>query len=817
MRVLRLLALVVLPFAALLPARADRSESPVVSLAAASDVAPPAAPDHVALLGDAWLALAGESAWSRPLDGAAWSPLTPPAGFRVSPGAAGLADGRDWLLVGGENSAAVRSLSRSDSSFSVADLPALPAPRARATLALAGRRLHAIGGLDAEGRATASVFVLDLAAAAPAWTSADEFPGGPVSAAAATTHYNEILVLGGRDAAGAPRSDTWALRLRPLDGTTFTGWQKRASAPVALAAPALLPSATAHFLAFAPELPAPAVYNAVVDAWFVSPGETRAPASGALAVATASGPRLLARDGAAELRVEVAKTRYPLALLDYVAIGLYFVVMVWVGLALSGKGETSAQFALGNRDVKWWAAGISMFATGASSISFMAIPALSFSTNLVMFFPGIMMIAGFFISAYLIYPLLRKLEITSTYEYLHRRFNRGLRLIASAQCILFQTVGRMSVILVLPSLAISAFTGLDVAVSVLLMGVLTTIYTAIGGFNAVIWTDVFQGVLMIAAPLLVIGYAFAGTGQDFAVSWQAIEAADKLRLMVTEWDLALPVVWFLLLGGLYNIIAGVGDQPVIQRVFSVPMNQVRRTALMSSLCGIVISIFTYGMGLAIFAFYQSRPQDLGPSVTNDQIVPLFIVQNLPAGICGLVIASIFAAAMSTLSSSMNSVATLVCEDFYKPMFPNSSDAARVRLMKIVSYGVGAIGTGVAIVMAKQDISSMFATWNTIVALLGGGFGGIYILGVFTTRANGVGAISGGIASIIATVWVNSIGGVHWAALTPFAITTCLVVGYLVSVLTGGSRKDLSGLTAFTARAKAAAPAAAPVPAPAAAR
>jgi SSS family transporter len=357
----------------------------------------------------------------------------------------------------------------------------------------------------------------------------------------------------------------------------------------------------------------------------------------------------------------------------------------------------------------------------------------------------------------------------------------------------------MSVILVLPSLAISAFTGLDVAVSVLLMGVLTTVYTAIGGFNAVIWTDVFQGVLMIAAPLLVIGYAIGGAGGDLAASWQALEAADKLRLVVTDWNLALPVVWFLLIGGLYNIIAGVGDQPVIQRVFSVPMNQVRRTAFMSTLCGIVISVFTYGMGLAIFVFYRSRPQDFAPSVTNDQIVPLFIVQNLPAGICGLVIASIFAAAMSTLSSSMNSVATLVCEDFYKPLFPSSSDASRVRLMKIVSYGVGAIGTGVAIIMAKQDISSMFATWNTIVALLGGGFGGIYILGVFTTRANGIGAITGGLASIVATVWVNNVGGVHWAALTPFAVTTCLVVGYVVSILTGGSRKNLAGLTAFTVR------------------
>lgn len=779
--------------------RAAEADAVTVTPVTAAPAAP-AAPDLVAALGDRWLLAAGSSAWQRTSASTSpWTPVTAPAGFSAPAASSGVADGRDWLLVGGRGLASVSRLSLDGNTLAVAPLPPLPAPRAHAALALAGRKLHVIGGDDADGRPTASVFILDLAAASPAWQSAADFPGGPVSSAAALAHYNEILVVGGLDSAGAPRSATWALRLRPLDGTTFTGWQNRAPSPSPLAAPSILPSATAHFLVFAPGLAAPAVYNSVVDAWVSGTGASPVPASGILAAASPSGPLLLARDGSAELRVVVAKTRFPLALLDYIAIGLYFVAMVWVGLALSGKGETSAQFALGNRDVKWWAAGISMFATGASSISFMAIPALAFTTNLVMFFPGIMMIAGFFISAFLIYPLLRKLEITSTYEYLHRRFNRGLRLIASAQCILFQTVGRMSVILVLPSLAISAFTGLDVAVSVLLMGVLTTIYTAIGGFNAVIWTDVFQGVLMIAAPLLVIGYAIGGSGGDVAATWQALEAADKLRLVVTDWDFALPVVWFLLLGGLYNIVGGVGDQPVIQRVFSVPMNEVRRTALMSTTCGIVISIFTYGMGLAIYVFYKSSPQSLGPAVTNDQIVPLFIVQNLPAGICGLVIASIFAAAMSTLSSSMNSVATLVCEDFYKPLFPNSSDASRVRLMKVVSYAVGAIGTGVAILMAKQDISSMFATWNTIVALLGGGFGGIYILGVFTTRANSAGAIAGGVASIIATTWVNHIGGVHWAALTPFAVTVCLVVGYVVSVVTGGSTKNLSGLTAFTTR------------------
>ncbi len=762
---------------------------------------PPFAPDLVARLGDRWIAAAGTTFVQRSEGETAWTTLAPPSGFVAAPASSGVADGEAWIVVGGTAASSVTKLSLAGSTLSATALPALPAPRAQAGVGLLGRVLHVVGGFDAEGRPTDTVFALDLAADRPAWRTLAPFPGGPVARTAVASNFKELLVLGGLDARGAPTDAAWSYRVNPVDGTTTVGWIKRQAAPAPLARPALVPSGSAHFLAFDAATSSGMVFNAILDTWFVSPGEVLLPVSGVLAAGAAPSFRMLARDASAELSVTITRSRYELGWLNYAAIGVYFVGMVYIGLRFSGKGESSAQFALGNRDVKWWAAGISMFATGASSISFMAIPAMAFATNLVWFFPGIMMIAGFFLQAYLLFPLLRKLEITSTYEYLDRRFNRGLRLLASAQCVVFQTFGRMSVIMVLPALAISAFTGLDVTVAVLLMGVLTTIYTAIGGFNAVIWTDVFQGLLMIVAPLLVIGYGVAGTEGGWSGSVDTALAYQKLNLLVTEWDFALPMFWMLLMGTLFTVVGVVGDQPVIQRVFSVPLNQVRRTALMSTVCGITISIFTYGMGIAIFGFYRSQPQNFAPGITNDQIVPLFIVQNLPAGICGLVIASIFAAAMSTLSSSMNSVATLVAEDFYRPLFPHATDAARLRVMKLVSYAVGAVGTLVAVYMARQDVTSMFATWNKVIALLGGGFVGIYILGVFTTRANSAGAIAGGVASILVTLVVDRLGLVHWAVYSPVAIGSCLLVGYAVSAATGGSTRDLAGLTAFTARAR----------------
>jgi SSS family transporter len=783
----------------------------LASIASATETAPsarflavpgapaPAAPDLLAPLGPRWLAIAGTHAWTRDTGAPAWDRLELPEGFAVPADSSGTAAGAAWILVGGANRTAVTRLTLADGKLRGEALPPLPDARAGAGVAVLDSRLFVVGGRDAAGSARAEVFALDLRQP-EAWERVGEFPGGPVVRPAMGVQYGELTVAGGTSADGSPSSQVWSYRIKPLDGTTATGWFRRGDAPVALAGAVLVPSGTAHLLAFLPGRAEVHVFSAIVDAWYTAEGVALPPAG---LVTAGSGPsaRAFAADGSAEFRLEVDRPTYALGWLDYTTLTIYFALMVFVGVWLSGKHETSDQFALGNRDVKWWAAGISMFATGASSISFMAIPALAFATNLVWFLPTTMVIVGYFVSGYIIYPLVRKLEITSTYEYLDRRFNRALRLLASAQCIVFQTFGRMSVVMVLPSLAISALTGMEVMTSVLLMGVLTTVYTAIGGFNAVIWTDVAQGALMIVAPLLVIGYAVAGTDGGLAGSIDAAQSYEKLRLLVVSWDLSLPVFWILLLGSFFSFVAVVGDQPVVQRIYSVPLPQVRRTALMSAICGLTISVLTYGMGTAMFGFFRSQPELLAPSLTNDQVVPLFIVQNLPAGVCGVVIASIFAAAMSTLSSSMNSVATLICEDFYKPLFPQSSDRARVRLMKVASYAVGAIGTAVAVWMGQMETTSMFATWNRIIGLLGGGFVGIYMLGLFTTRTNSAGAIAGGLASIVVMLFIDRWGGLHWLAYMPVATTTCLVIGYVVSLVTGGSRKDLAGLTAFTTRAK----------------
>jgi SSS family solute:Na+ symporter len=302
-------------------------------------------------------------------------------------------------------------------------------------------------------------------------------------------------------------------------------------APASLSRGAALPLGQSQLLVMGGAQPL--LFHTVTDAWCAFDALPRL-AGTVLARSKDSVVALGTGEGGAPGAAELSTPRSVrnLALIDYAMIIAYFVVIFLIGVYFSRKQDTSAEFSLGNRQVKWWAAGISMFATGASAISFIAIPALAFSTNLVWLFPLVAMIPGYFVTAYLIYPMLRRLEIASTYEYLERRFSRALRVIASLQAIIFQSFVRSAVVLLLPSLAISSVTGINVYTSVLIMGVVTTIYTAIGGFEAVIWTEVLQAVLMLLAPLAIIWVCIASLPGGMGEFWSTGLAYSKFDFAV---------------------------------------------------------------------------------------------------------------------------------------------------------------------------------------------------------------------------------------------------------------------------------------------
>lgn len=801
---LALLLLASLPAEAALPL-------PTQPMKATPLTAPPFSTEggFVAAIGNTLLASGrngtGHILWKNPGGKGAWEQTE----TEVPADASAVRWGSAWILVGGHKNnqpvPEVSILTLDGGRPVLRALPPLPQAVAGAAAAVIGNTLYVLGGSSSVTplTPTSAFWALDLASPT-AWHPGPPFPGQPRAYAAATEQYGMLCVFGGRNE--EPLAETWVFRPSPLEGTQDAGWKRLTNLPAPAVRAAALPMGQAQVLLVgggdpaAPEaaLSRPLLFHTLTDAWCAFdtlPGLT-SPLLGRLgptifALGTGSGGK------PAALQLDATRSVRNLAWPDYVVIVLYFAFISGIGFYFSRKQESSEEFSLGNRKVVWWAAGISMFATGASAISFMAIPALAFATNLVWLFPLIVMIPAYFVTAHLIFPLLRRMEITSTYEYLERRFNRTLRVIASLQCIFFQTFARTSVVLVLPALAISSVTGINVFLSVLLMGIITTIYTAIGGFDAVIWTEVFQGLLKFFAPLVMIGICIAalpgGVGEFFTTS----VTYRKFDFALLTWDVAVPAFWILMVGTfLTATVSAAGDQPIIQRVFSAPLHEVRRVNAMSTACGILIGVIVNVMGLAIFAYFRAHPEKFDPNAQNDQIVPLFVTQAMPTGMAGMVVAAIFASAMATVASAMNSVATIFTEDFYLKFRPRATDRERLITLKTTSYVVGAIGTAMALLLAAQNLKSMMVVWSQFTALLGGGIVGVYTLGMFSRRANGFGAICGAIFSVVLTLAVKLFTPLHWATYTPIAIFSCIAAGYLCSLF-APQRKDLTGLTVFT--------------------
>ena len=213
---------------------------------------------------------------------------------------------------------------------------------------------------------------------------------------------------------------------------------------------------------------------------------------------------------------------------------------------------------------------------------------------------------------------------------------------------------------------------------------------------------------------------------------------------------------------------------------------------MRSLIGILVT----AMGLAIFAYFHAHPEKFDPSSTIDKIVPLFVVQGMPHGAVGIVIAAIFASAMATVAGAMNSVATIFTVDFYERWFPASSDSANLRMMRLSTIGTGVAATVIALWLTTLNLKSIMVTWNIVSSLLGGGIVGIFALGMFSTRANAGGAVCGAVLSIALGLYVKFFTLIHWAFLLPILIFSAMIIGYLCSFFFRSAPKNLTGLTIF---------------------
>ncbi|MFC4870807.1 sodium:solute symporter family transporter [Negadavirga shengliensis] len=499
-------------------------------------------------------------------------------------------------------------------------------------------------------------------------------------------------------------------------------------------------------------------------------------------------------------RLEISK-KEEFGGLNYTILGIYLGSLVLMGVIISKKQLSTSDFFRAGGRVPWWAAGISVFGTQLSAITFMAIPAKTFATDWTLFWllMTIIMVSPIIIFWFL--PFFRRLNLTSAYEYLEFRFNKTVRLMGSFIYIALQ-LGRLGIVLLLPSLALSVVTGMDVVLCILLMGILSILYTVLGGIEAVIWTDVIQVVVLLGGALICLILMVMKINMDGQAWWAFIKEDSKTLLFDTSLDFTGTAIWVILLGGIASNIAQYGsDQTVIQRYLTTKDEKTAAKGILTgALMALPSALVFFSLGTALYLFYRLHPQELSPVMANtDSIFPWYIVTQLPNGISGLLIAAVFAAAMSSLDSSMNSVATVVTTDFYKKIFPKDLPGKHsLKFARFVTILVGAVGTAFAILMASMGIPSLWDQFNMLIGLFAGGLGGIFLIGILSSSSNGPGAVIGLTCSAMVQLLVKyqTDLSIHLYAFTGLA--SAMLFTYLASrFFQRPSRKELQGLTLKT--------------------
>lgn len=475
---------------------------------------------------------------------------------------------------------------------------------------------------------------------------------------------------------------------------------------------------------------------------------------------------------------------------DIIVIILYFAALLCIGVFFSKRQKNANDYFKGGERIPWWAAGLSLFGTALSAITFMAIPAKAFSTDwsYMLFNVGIVLVAP--VIMFIFIPFFRKLDITTAYQYLEIRFNSLIRVICSLAFIIFQ-VGRMGVVLFLPAIAINIVTGFNIFLCIALMGVFSILYTRMGGIEAVVWTDALQVVILLGGAIFAIFHIVAQIPGGWSETMTIAIDCSKLNLGDCSFDFTNPTVWTVLIATCFTNLTMYGtDQSMVQRYLTTSSKKAaQKSVLTNALLTIPATIIFFFIGTVLFVFYKTYPTELSPAMENvDAVFPYYIYTKLPKGLIGLLISGIFAAAMSTLSGSMNSAATAFEVDIRPKLFPKSVMATgaddkrwELKRAKKTTMIIGVLSLLFAFLMATWDINSLWDEFNTILGLILGSMGGLFFLGMVTKRASAKGALIGMVVSIIVQALVARYTPVYLLLYTTVGFVTCFVVGYVASL------------------------------------
>jgi SSS family solute:Na+ symporter len=426
-----------------------------------------------------------------------------------------------------------------------------------------------------------------------------------------------------------------------------------------------------------------------------------------------------------------------LSYLDYGIIVFVLLITLYFGVRYAKNQNTTEDYFSAKGRVPSWAIGMSLLATLISSVTFLGYPAEGFSNNWILLVQGLMVPIILLGTVWFIVPLYRKVIGLSTYEYFEKRFGSFARYYSSIAFVLRQFSG-MGTVLYLLAVALEGMTGFDTYVIILLVGGLIVAVNLLGGIEAVIWLDVFQGFMLFASGILCLFVIILSIDGGVAELWNVASTNGRTGFGPYDMDFKKLTFIVMAINGVFYAIQKYGtDQTVIQRYLTAKSD---KSAIRASLLGILLTVPVWSLfmliGTALFVYYQQNP--LPETVGPNNVFPYFIMSELPMGVVGFILAAMISAAICSLSADLNSLAAVGIEDYYKKAKPNLSDKKYLNASRWMVALAGVISIVIGFIYVELGSESILGIIFTLYAIFSGGIVGVFLLGIFSSRANNQG-------------------------------------------------------------------------------
>ena len=436
--------------------------------------------------------------------------------------------------------------------------------------------------------------------------------------------------------------------------------------------------------------------------------------------------------------------------LDLVVLVAYLTAVVGIGAWFALRRGDSDDFMAASRSLPGWAVGLSMFGSYVSSISFLANPGKAYDSNWNAFVFSLATPIAAAVAVRWFVPFYRHTGEISAYEHLEHRFGAWARTYAVV-CFLLTQMARTGTVIYLLALAVSPLTGWQVSTTIIITGVLMTLYTMAGGIKAVIWTGVLQSAVLIAGTALCVFAVIHQTPGGLSTIVETGWHEGKFSLGSFSNSLREPTFWVVFAYGLVINLGNFGtDQGYIQRYLTASSDrEAVKSIWITALLYVPTAAVFFFIGTGLFVFYGSQPELLGSVSEADKVFPHFIATRLPAGMAGLVVAAIFAASMD---SNLNSMATLtLCDIYQRYVRPQASERESMNVLYLATLFWGTVSTGIGLWMIRLGLA--LDAWWQLAGIFAGGVLGLFLLGLVSRRADNVAGAIGTICGLLVIVWM----------------------------------------------------------------